>query len=301
MRTYRTSFSDELGRVTRASRFFERWAEHLREHGHSEQIAELAHYYGARDTTTQALVRFKGLFFATRMEPVLAHIERFTRERGRAPRALDLGCGYGLETAMLAAAGADMEGMDASAMKIERARRTAPLLVQMLDLEAPPRFFVGNVFHYSPSSPYELIYSSATLHHIEPAREACVAIAGLLAPGGRFFLSEENGLSPLQQLAVQSKIGWCAPRIEGHMDPESGLTTRYGNENIRPAFLWRRYFTQAGLVPEFVKYCRFLPPLRANLRLLLHGERLVRGVPGLAQLTAIGFTHAFSKPVTEPF
>jgi 2-polyprenyl-3-methyl-5-hydroxy-6-metoxy-1,4-benzoquinol methylase len=286
------AWADELTHVRRAVDYYERFAQRV---GHSELGAKVARYYEIGATSSRAVLRFKALFFATRIEAVLRFIESFQRAHGRRPHMLDVGCGYGLETTLLAAAGAEITGVDYVSTKVEIARTASVLLRELAGLDREITYLQGDIRTYTADTAFDAIYSSATLHHIEPLQTACDAIARLLQPGGSFFLSDENGASPVQQLLVQHRIGWRTPRVLTQVDEATGERSLYGNENIRPVFAWKRHLQTAGLTLRGLKYCRFLPPLDLDVATLLRAERLARRMPLVAQLTAIGFIAEFIR------
>jgi 2-polyprenyl-3-methyl-5-hydroxy-6-metoxy-1,4-benzoquinol methylase len=287
---FEPSLADELEQVRRAVSYYERAQSGLLG---SAEGREIAAYYQVSAATSRSKMRFKALFFATRLQPALDYVARFQRELGRPPRMLDVGCGYGLETTLLAAAGAEITGVDHSRVKVRGAGEVASALRKAAGTDREIRYTQAEVTVYASRHRYDAVYSSATLHHIEPVLPACRAIAALLEPHGVFFLSDENGASPAQQLAVQHGIGWRSRRIVSRQDPETGQSTLYGNENIRPVFVWKRILGASGLAPLGLKYCRFLPPLDVGLDLLLRGERGLRAIPLLRELGAIGFIAGF--------
>src|SRR5690242_11177967 len=69
-------------------------------------------------------------------------------------RILDLGCGTGHLTAQIAAAGAEVEGIDASAGMIARARELYPQI----------RFEVASGEDFAVEAPVDAVFSSAALH-----------------------------------------------------------------------------------------------------------------------------------------
>ncbi len=157
------------------------------------------------------------------------------------------------------------------------------------DVQLALEYEQANLFKFAPSEPYDAVYSSATLHHIEPAAGAIAAVSHLIKPGGYFFLSDENGLSPLQQMLIYRKRGWTGPRKYWRVDEETGERYLYGNENIRAAFLRGRYMRAAEMPAQSIKYCRFLPPLDRPVEWFVKWERMLRRIPVLAELGAIGF------------
>lgn len=90
-------------------------------------------------------------------------------------RVLDLGCGTGELTGRIAAAGAEVIGLDASAEMIEAARRTV----------AGVTFTVADATTFVLDQPVDAVFSNAALHWVRPPERAVARIAAALAPGGR--------------------------------------------------------------------------------------------------------------------
>ncbi|MFZ1547242.1 MAG: class I SAM-dependent methyltransferase [Candidatus Nitrotoga sp.] len=79
-------------------------------------------------------------------------------------RALDLGCGTGASSRLLAKAGYEVEAWDVSETAIARARALSK------DCGAAIRFITGNALRsaLNSSSPYHLILDFFFLHHVQP-------------------------------------------------------------------------------------------------------------------------------------
>jgi SAM-dependent methyltransferase len=283
---YQVRFDEELRHLERAMQYYSDWGKEIESRNYQSEY--LRKYYAGYSSTT-ASVRFRALFFAMRIQPVLSYIEEFCRAQQRAPRLLDLGCGYGMETLLLGMAGAQVHGVDVSDEKIGMAGAIKRNIERKHGVSLDVSFEFANLFQFRAVSPFDGVYSSATLHHIEPVADAFQSIANLIVPDGHFFLSDENGFSPVQQLMVQKRIGFTKPRKLLMTNRETGEQYWYGNENIRAPFLWARYMRNAGFHPLSIKYCRFLPPLDWTLTRLIKVERGLRSLPIVAQLGAIGF------------
>lgn len=100
-------------------------------------------------------------------------------------RALDLGCGDGVQTAYLAKQGWQVTGVDISATIIEVAKATARR--EQVDCE----FIVADVLGLSlPRNSFDLIYDRGCFHHIGVASYEAYKrrVRDLLRDGGRFQL-----------------------------------------------------------------------------------------------------------------
>src|SRR5690242_15677096 len=87
-------------------------------------------------------------------------------------RVLDLGCGTG----QLAAAGAEVVGLDHSPAMVEQARRLYPQL----------RFELGDARRFAFAKPFDAVFSNAALHWVREPEAAIACIRDALKPGGRF-------------------------------------------------------------------------------------------------------------------
>ncbi|MBM3726064.1 MAG: class I SAM-dependent methyltransferase [Acidobacteria bacterium] len=89
---------------------------------------------------------------------------------------LDLGCGTGQLTALIARSGARVVGADHSAAMLEKARANAPG-VEFVEADAASFRF---------DQQFDAVFSNAVLHWVKDAEDAVCAIADALRPGGRF-------------------------------------------------------------------------------------------------------------------
>lgn len=129
-----------------------------------------------------------------------------------APRAgeqvLDVGCGTGELTSVIASSGASVVGLDASADMIEAARRSAPDLA----------FVVGSGERLAYSAEFDAVFSNAALHWMLRAEDVVRGLARALRPGGR-FVAEFGGKGCI--LEVREGVGE-ALRRRGE-DPDAWL------------------------------------------------------------------------------
>jgi trans-aconitate methyltransferase len=98
---------------------------------------------------------------------------------------LDIGCGIGDLTARIAASGAQVTGLDHSAVLLEQARLRYP---QITWLHAD--FLLAE-----PAPIYDAVFSHAALHWIGHYAEAALLLFDWLRPGGRIAVSL-GGMTP---------------------------------------------------------------------------------------------------------
>lgn len=100
---------------------------------------------------------------------------------GNASRALDIGCGTGALTRELARMWprALVVGIDHAPGMIAEARRQT-------GGAARPVFECADATRYTPPVPFDLLFSSSTLHWLQPFRPAMRTLARLLETGGSF-------------------------------------------------------------------------------------------------------------------
>lgn len=99
--------------------------------------------------------------------------ELFARLPEGAHTALDLGCGEGLASRTLAAAGLSVVGVDADAPSIERAKAQDTTGIT---------YVLGDVLT-TKLEPADVVYSGLMLHHVD-LREGLERFRSLVAPGG---------------------------------------------------------------------------------------------------------------------
>lgn len=106
-------------------------------------------------------------------------------------RILDVGCGTGDLTQMIANAGARPLGIDNSAVMIASASARFPGL----------EFKVANAADFYFDEQFDAIFSNAALHWVRDAEGAVICMSRVLKPGGRFVV-EMGGKGNIAQLTA---------------------------------------------------------------------------------------------------
>lgn len=109
-------------------------------------------------------------------------------------RILDLGCGTGYLTNLIAQAGARVTGIDSSSSMVERAKAAYP------DLDF--RVLSATDMHFD--EPFDAVFSNATLHWILDKEIAIDHIYHALRPGGRLVL-EMGGKGNVEDIIVATR------------------------------------------------------------------------------------------------
>ena len=100
-------------------------------------------------------------------------------------RILDIGCGLGDLTAQLAAAGAQVTGLDHSEVLLEQARLRYPQI----------DWICADFLRAEPSPSFDAVFSHAALHWIGHYSESARRLHAWLRPGGRIAISL-GGVTP---------------------------------------------------------------------------------------------------------
>jgi SAM-dependent methyltransferase len=175
------------------------------------------------------------------------HVDELRRfaALGPADRVLEVGCGMGRYTLLLAQRGVRVEGLDLSPVLLDRlvaynaGRFAIPL--HCADVLQPPAHLAGR---------FEAVVGFFTLHHVDDLEACFLALARLLRPGGRLAFLEPNPLNPLYYAQILATPGMTARG-------ERGLA------RMRPRRI-ARALHEAGLGQFRLARFGFLPPALAN-------------------------------------
>jgi trans-aconitate methyltransferase len=189
---------------------------------------------------------------------------------------LDLGCGDGALTERLAATGAVMTGVDASAGMVEQARARG---LNVHHASADAMSYAGE---------FDAVFSNAALHWMPDAGAVLRAVHRALRPGGR-FVAEMGGLGNIAAIrvalrAVLAKFG---------IDAEAATASFYPS----PAE-YRRLLQDAGFTVRSMELIPRPTPLPAGMEAWLNTFR--NGVLGMLtpedRARAVAETIALLKP-----
>lgn len=161
--------------------------------------------------------------------------------RAAGKRVLDVACGAGRGTQMLAESGAaGVTGLDVD-----------PEIVRYASLRhggARTEFACADAMCYQPSEPYELIVSFETIEHVPDAARFLSGLAGLLAPGGEILVSTpisdcSHDPSPVNPFHVQE---WGYPDFERVVPAGLQVTERWLQLTKEPRNYGRRLLNVFG-------------------------------------------------------
>ncbi len=112
-------------------------------------------------------------------------------------KALEIGCGTGIFSGLLARSGADITSVDLSPELVAKARQRNSAVPNL-------KFLVMNVERLDfPDDHFDCVCGSSVLHHLDLAK-ALPEMLRVLKPGGAFVFTEPNMLNP--QIMLQKNI-----------------------------------------------------------------------------------------------
>ncbi len=175
------------------------------------------------------------------------HLDEIIAATGIGPgdTVLEVGCGMGRYTLLLADRGVRVEGLDISPVLLERldeacrGRHDIPL--HCADVLDPPADLLGR---------FDAVIGLFALHHMHDVPRSIAAAARLARPGGWLAFCEPNPLNPLYyvQIAVRPGMTWEGDR---------------GILKMRKRPLLRA-LAAAGLTDVFWRRFGFFPPFAAD-------------------------------------
>lgn len=151
-------------------------------------------------------------------------------------RVLDVGCGTGYSSLLLAERGANVVALDSSARSIDRLKRASAAL-SLGRVEA----HVEDALRIDEHGPFDAVLGLFILHHVEPFDVFARRLRGTLKPGGRAFFWENNAVPMLM---------WFRSRVVGRF-----WIPKFGDDDETPLSpqevdLLRNHFEVKVTIPE---------------------------------------------------
>ena len=190
------------------------------------------------------------------------HVEELLRFGGLSSgdRILEVGCGMGRYTLLLARRGLQVDAMDLSAVLLDKLREYAgPDFEGTLhagDIENPPPPLTG---------PYDSVVALFALHHMANLPNAFAAMYRLVKPGGRVVFLEPNPYNPLfyLQMLITPSMTWKG---------DGGIV------NMRRRVIFDA-LRGAGFIEPAMARFGFLPPFVVNRPMGARVEGAMERVP----------------------
>jgi SAM-dependent methyltransferase len=171
----------------------------------------------------------------------------FTLPRGST--ILDYGGGYGMDSIFLASLGYRVIFYELTSHHIGIARWFAERFAATFG-ELPLTFCLIGVDE-RPSG-LDAMLANEAAHHIEPAQRVFDEAAQMLRPGGHLFLLEPNYISPMTQFFFLRGRGFQTTKLK--IDETTGQYYLWGNEHIRPIWVWNRFAHAAEFALHDIQY-----------------------------------------------
>ncbi|MEX2586628.1 MAG: class I SAM-dependent methyltransferase [Actinomycetota bacterium] len=192
------------------------------------------------------------------------HVQQMMHFAGIRPgdRVLEVGCGLGRYTFILAELGVHVEGLDLSPSLIEQLGEINAgrydLPVHAYDLVDCPAEMFGK---------YDAVIGFFVLHHVYDLRSCFSAASKLVRPGGRVAFLEPNPANPLYylQISLTRGMAWTA---------EKGML-KMTERHLVPAML------EAGFIDIATHRFGFFPPVVTNLPGAARVESIVQRIAPL--------------------
>ena len=240
------------------------------------QLERLQGHYPVMMTPERYPIGLVTTIYAQRRAPAVEAIRRSER-----PVVFDAGCGFGSESYLFAALGAEVVAVDAEEEKIEIARARQPYFEELFGRRLTIRFETADLDIYTPPvQDLSLTWIASVLANI-PRQDAFLErLYQATRPGGEVMVTDMNLLNPLfvwkewrRRRAARAKspefahqasfsdMFWRKNRRGARYFPVEGPGDPFDDAQ----FFWprtlARLFRQKGFVPGTVYYSGFVPPV----------------------------------------
>lgn len=214
---------------------------------------ELRSYHRLLNSKSESFYKFRKAYFRSRLIYVLENIDI------QEANIIDIGCGYGTTSLLLAMMGHKVIG---TTLEYYYGQIQNRLLYwdKYLDISRVEIKY-ENLFSstYTDGS-FDYVIAQDTLHHLEPITEALLIMNKLLKTNGKLIISEENGKNIICNIKHFKERGFN--RIIEVYDDNLKYSYKMGNENTRSLKHWIKLLNQCGfnVSNENVEHIRVLPP-----------------------------------------
>lgn len=190
------------------------------------------------------------------------HVDAMVRYAGieSGERVLEIGCGMGRYTFILAERGVRVEGLDLSPQLLakmrERNEKGHEIPLHAFDLlKSPPEMY----------GQFDAVIGFFVLHHVHDLEACFSTMAKLVRPGGRVAFLEPNPSNPLYyvQILVTKEMAWAGER---------GMLKMH-TKFLEPAM------EKAGLRPTPLSRFGYFPPFVTNRRMGARLETALERLP----------------------
>jgi ubiquinone/menaquinone biosynthesis C-methylase UbiE len=200
---------------------------------------------------------------------------------GNVGTALEIGCGPGTWTPLLAERAGRVVALDLSPGMLEQARRAVP--------DERVRFVQGDAAEFDADGGFDLVMSVRVLEYVPEWNEIVGRLGRLVAPGGRAVIITKT---PISVWRGTGRSRWFGPRT---------LLRRLARKEVDPGF-WQRYipvrelsraFAAAGMVDVRVR------PVILGLPVYARGTKQYPIIPGFAEKPVLAATQAVWRWVSR--
>jgi len=176
--------------------------------------------------------------------PMLDFVDDLKARFGPNPRILDVGCGYGTDTMLLAKLGCRVVAVEPERDFFTGARHRLKYWRDSLGDCPEPEFLVGTLEELTQlqSRSFAGIFVSECLHHCEPVENVLLRMRRLIDSAGRVLALEANAAC----LVLMWKRNRVAARSRRVLVQAGDVYYLWGNENIRTPRQWQRVFHECG-------------------------------------------------------
>lgn len=142
-------------------------------------------------------------YFEQTVIPQVAQGVSFLMADARSPRILDLGCGLGMQSIILASMGAKVVGLDVRKEAVELCMKRKAYHEQLLGTKLDIEFVQRNFLEATPEdfrSRFDAVFSMAAFASIRPFERTVQLVSAVLKDDAKILIYEKNPAHPLHQL-----------------------------------------------------------------------------------------------------